>query len=128
MVLVMMTVSAVVFAIAYSADQGGIYAMGATTGVGFLIVVFVVSALTFLVAWAMAVVPQTLGLVLLLGGFLLFILNLISPRVANIWLLDAMFVGAAMMVIRGWKGTSEHSPFARDELPPQHLAPRDPSL
>lgn len=127
--LVLMTVSAVVFAVAYAADQGGQYAMGAAAGFGFLFAVFVASAAVFIVAWAIAILPRWFGIGLIAIGCLLLFSNFIDkPITPAIWGLNSIFVGIFLLLLPLEKATTEHSPFADDELPPQHLAPRDPTL
>lgn len=127
-ILVMMTASAVVFAVAYSADQGGQYAMGFSAGLGFLLSVFALSAVVFVVAWAIAIVPRIVGVALLGAGSIMALLNFINTTVAWIWIVDALAIGLFLILFPHARRRTQHSPFATDELPPQYLAPRDPTL
>ncbi|MEM0926261.1 MAG: hypothetical protein AAGJ83_09525 [Planctomycetota bacterium] len=127
-ILLLMTASALVFAVAYSADQGGKYAMGFSAGIGFLLSIFAFSAVVFVVAWAIAIVPRIVGFALVGGGLIMAGLNVINTTVAWIWIIDALAIGLFLTLFPFVSRRKEHSPFATDELPPQHLAPRDPTL
>lgn len=130
-----MTLSAVVIAIVYAADQGGTYARGIAVGLAFLLGVIVLSVVTFLLAWSIGHFPRLVGVAVIVLGVQLWLLrwnamlfgSSLQPGDAA-WLLAALCVGLWLLLgpLANRRGRQPDSPFAEDQLPPQIYAPRDP--
>lgn len=148
--LVLPSIAAVVFAIAYAADQGGQYAKAAVVGLAFVKAMIALGVLLFLISWAASQFARRLGIAIVVFGVLLLLLRLagatglvVSPLLGWFgpfgewagtqathwpWLINFQVIGWTLVLFPiGIVGEDEAaSPFAEDQLPPQILAPRDP--
>ena len=130
--MVLMSISAVVLAVAAAANQGGKYATAAALGLGFLAIVFVTLAIVFLLSWCVANLRRPIGLVLIVYAIAMVPLAVTNVQLgwlnAPVTIACTFFVGLFLMVVRPPKDAKDKitSPFAVDHLPPQILPPRDP--
>ncbi|KAA5543856.1 hypothetical protein FYK55_11850 [Roseiconus nitratireducens] len=133
--LLLTAVSAIAIAVTYAAEQGGIYAAGATIGLGFLLTIAVVSALLFLLCWSVSLLPRMsgvfligLGVVMLLAGLIGIPLGTLSFLTEPIALLNFELIGFFLLWAPIGSPTEPkgENPFAEGQLPPQILAPREP--
>jgi hypothetical protein len=134
--LLLMTLSAVVIAVVYAADQGGQYATAVAAGLAFLVAVTVVSLAVFLLSWAVSYLPKAAGVCAILLAALLLTLRLtgvpptaFGPLLQTVWLLNLFILGGFLLfapIGREPQG-GPASPFADGQLPPQIFAPRDPN-
>ena len=130
--LILMAISAVVMAVAHSANQGGKYATAAAIGAGFIIVAFGALSAVFLVAWGVAIARRPTGLSLLL--FAAAMVPLATTGVSIGWINDPVtivcvaLVGLFLVLVKPPKEKLDEpaSPFAEGQLPPQIFPPRDP--
>ena len=130
--LILMGISAIVMAVAQSANQGGRYASAAAAAFGFLLLALAFMAAIFLVAWSAAGSRKIMGLIFVLyvlamapfafSGTKMGLLN--SPAT----LACGSILGLFLVLFPAPKRKEEEisSPFAADQLPPQILPPRDP--
>lgn len=135
--MVLTTICAIVVAIAYTADQGGNYASATAVGLCFVIGMILCSALVFLFAWAVSFLPRIIGGGLIVGGLVMLVCRLIGLQLGSmrlfqetIWLLNFQILGCFLLFFpfgRGGQAATEN-PFAADQLPPQILAPREPTI
>lgn len=134
--LVVTTLSAIVIAVAYAADQGGTYASAAAVGMAFALTILAGSIAMFLLSWAVSFLPKPAGIALIVTGVVLAVcrvagisLGALSMLTGTIWLLNFQIVGWFLVLSR--IGSEQHleadNPFAEGQLPPQILAPREPS-
>ena len=133
--LVATAVCAVLIAVVYWADQGGVYAIATAIGLIFLAVVLVAFVFAFLTAWAVSYLRTITGTILFVTGLLLGLLGMIgvplpvAPFLTQFaWALCFQVAGIYLLATALFtRQTIEaESPFADDQLPPQLLAPRDP--
>ncbi|WP_146521696.1 hypothetical protein [Stieleria varia] len=129
--MILMAVSAVVLAVARSANQGGIYATAAVMGLVFLLGTVIVLSAVFLLAWAVAHARRPVGLVLLSYSVAMIALSIAGLRLdwinEPIVVLNTFFIGVFLLFVPPPSSPADHldSPFAADRLPPQILPPRD---
>lgn len=151
--MLLMTASAVLFAVAFAANQGADYAKAATVGMIFLSLVVAVGVLLFLASWAASQFSRRLGMSTVTMGFsLLFVRLFLGEDYASTlarplaewlgplaewsalqmiewpWLINFQVIGWALILFPIGVAHEDEasSPFAEDQLPPQILAPRDP--
>jgi hypothetical protein len=134
--MILMTIAALVIAVVYAADQGGVYAGAAAAGMAFGLFLFSVSAIGFLLSWAVSFLPKTVGAALIVMGCLLLISKFVVPLFGvlgtlrePIWLICFQLLGwfLVLMPIGQQRDDESESPFAEGQLPPQILAPREPT-
>ncbi|MEL6104407.1 MAG: hypothetical protein AAFU85_00160 [Planctomycetota bacterium] len=151
--MLLMTASAVLFAVAFAANQGADYAKAATVGMIFLSLFVAIGVLLFLASWAASQFSRRLGIGVVATGFVLLIVRLFfgeefvsvlaRPLVDWLgplaewsalqliewpWLINFQLIGWTLICfpIGVDREDEASSPFAEDQLPPQILAPRDP--
>lgn len=134
--LVATTLSALVIAVVYSADQGGTYASAAAIGLLFALGVLGLSAIVFLLSWAVSFIPRIVGIVFVLAGIVLAVYRLLGLSLGpmdflltRVWFINAQLIGWFLVFAPIGNASEDEiaSPFADDQLPPQILAPREPS-
>lgn len=130
--LILMAISAVVMAVAHSANQGGKYATAAAIGSGYIILAFAALATIFLLAWAVAHSRRPTGVILIF--FAAGMVPLLTAGVKLAWINHPVtiactfFVGLFLVSVKPPKDKLDEvaSPFAEGQLPPQIFPPRDP--
>jgi hypothetical protein len=134
--MLLTAISAVFFAVVYAADQGGTYSAAVAVGLLFAAGMLAISAVVFLFAWAVALLPRLVGALLVTIGVGLFVGRLIGISIGSvdflqqtIWLMNFQIVGWFLLLfpIGRESGSDIDSPFAEDQLPPQIYTPRDPT-
>lgn len=133
--LVLTAIAAVLIAVVYAADQGGVYAKAAAVGMSFLAGMALVLTAMFLVSWSISFIPKLVGGVMIAIGLVLSPFALMGLPATGflfllkpVWILNLLLVGLFLLVGRiGEDGNDQaESPFADEQLPPQILAPREP--
>ena len=138
--LTLMTLAALLIAVVFAADQGAAYARAASVGFGFFLAVFLALAALFLLAWSISLIPKIIGAASLVSGVVFLAIRLAAPLDAAyagtlavvtepMSLLSFLGVGILLIIapIGVESESPEISPFAADQLPPQILAPREPT-
>jgi hypothetical protein len=134
--MLLMSISAVFFAVVYAADQGGVYSAAVAVGLFFAAAMMTFSAFVFLFAWAVSLLPRLVGASLVAIGLGLLLVRLIGISIGSagflqqtIWLLNFQIIGWFLLLfpIGRESDSDSDSPFAQDQLPPQIFAPRDPT-
>ena len=130
MMLLLTTLAAILAAIARVADAGNELAMSAMMAFGFVFACFVAFAFLFLFSWSVSVLRKpsgyaALGLATVFG--LAALLNVPIPYAAN-WYVSSFFIVAGLILLFVPVRESDDlvgSPFAKGQLPPQILPPRE---
>ncbi|MCA9135104.1 MAG: hypothetical protein KDB00_00050 [Planctomycetales bacterium] len=135
--LIAMTIQAVLIAVIYTADQGGTYATAASVGLLFAVSLLAVWMIIFQLVWAVAFMPRLVGALMIACGVVLAFSRLIglpAPEALNyfrttIGLLNFQIIGWFLVFFPIGREThfGDESPFADEQLPPQIMAPREPS-
>ena len=130
MMILLTTLSAVLFAIARMADNGGEFAASFLMGMEFLLACFVLFAILFLFSWSIAVLRRQCGYVALIAGAVLAVLTTAKIDVWQVtnWYVPTFLVVSGFILLYVPLRESDDlvgSPFAKDQLPPQLLPPRE---
>ena len=134
--LVFTAISAVFIAVAYAADQGGVYSAAAAVGLFFAACMLCLSASIFLLAWAVSFLPRLVGAALVASGLVFLVCRIVGAPLGgmgflldSIWLLNFQVVGWFLLLfpIGREPALDADSPFAESQFPPQIYAPREPT-
>jgi len=134
--LLLMTLSAVIIAVVYAADQGGPYAIATAAGFVFLLALVLVSFAAFLLSWAVSYLPKAAGICSIVLACSLAAVRLagmppaaFGPLLLSVWIMNFFLIGVFLLLfpIGVERQSGKESPFANDQLPPQIFSPRDPT-
>ncbi|MCC9600540.1 hypothetical protein LOC67_08200 [Stieleria sp. JC731] len=134
--MILTAVCAVIAAVVSAAGDGGDYAMAAAIGLAFVLSSFALFVIFFLLSWSVSMFPRLVGVALMFIGVQFLVARLaaislgdLAVMKSTVALVGIQVIGLFLLIypIGREKSDVESSPFARDQLPPQLLAPRDPT-
>ena len=125
---ILTTLAAVVAAIAKAAGSGGSFATACLAALAFPAACFTAFAVLFLVTWAVAMARRAAGFGAISIAVVLMVMNLVGldvPVLTQIGTIGLILLGGIILLATSAPDDSGKNPFAKDQLPPQLLPPRE---